>query len=123
LFGVVGESEDLARASVAKSARLASFAGKDDYWMPAGRWWHGNEPELDVVSFNGSSTRTLVGEAKWSAKPFTLTEVRRLARELQLRPVPHHFPPSVIRVLFLAEKAANVPTVVENVQIVTASAV
>ena len=112
--------EDLARASVASSARLAPLAGKDDYWLPAGRWWHGNEPELDVVSFNGSSTRTLVGEAKWSDKPFSLAAVRRLAQELLNRPLPAHFPADVSRVLFLSRKAANVPTVVDGVEIADA---
>ena len=88
--------------------------------MPAGRWWHGNEPELDVVSFNGSGTKALVGEAKWSEKPYSLKEVRRLSQDLVARPVPAHFPPVAARVLFLSSKAANVPSFVEGVEIVDA---
>jgi len=110
--------EDLARASVAASERFSPLAGKGDFWMPAGRWWHGNEPELDVVSFNGSATKSLVGEAKWSEKPYSLKEVRRLAQALLARPVPAHFPEVATRVLFLSCKAANVPAVVEGVEIV-----
>jgi len=89
--------------------------------MPAGRWWHGNEPELDVVAFNGTATRTLVGEAKWSEKPYSLAEVRRLAKQLLMRPVPAHFPAVTVHVLFLSRKAANVPAVVEGVEIVDAA--
>ena len=113
--------EELARRSVADSSRLASLSGKGDYWLPAGRWWHGNEPELDVVSFNGALTKTLVGEVKWSEKPFSCVEVRRLARELLQRPVPAHFPSDVARVLFLSRVSANVPSSVDGVEIIDAA--
>jgi len=112
--------EDLARANVAFSRRLSPLAGAGEFWMPAGRWWHGNEPEIDVVSFNGSATRVLVGEAKWSEKPYSLRDVRRLAHDLSCRPLPAHFPPHASYVLFLSRKADNVPSVLDGVTVIDA---
>ena len=114
------EWEELARAYVVGSDRLSSLAGADDFWMPAGRWWAGSAAELDVVAFNGAGTRTLVGEAKWSEKPYTRAEVERLAAELQLRPIPANFPKERVCVLFLANVAADVPEVVKGVPVITA---
>lgn len=114
------EWEELSRAHVAVSKRLASLAGENDFWLPAGRWWCGNAPELDVVSFNGTGTRTLLGEAKWSEKPYSLAEVNRLAADLRRRAIPPGFPQVSAYVLFLSAVAARMPSVVQGVHIVTA---
>ncbi len=115
--------EDLAREHVVLSVHLRTLAGEGDYWSPAGRWWRGTEPELDVVSFNGLKTRTLLGEAKWSETPFGLKETKRLASELNGRAVPNGFPAEVVRVLFLASVARDVPKTVLGVHIVDARSV
>jgi len=117
------EWEELARSSVVGSARLSSLAGAGDFWLPAGRWWQGIEHEIDVVAFNGRGDRTLVGEAKWSAKPFGRREVAQLAAELRALPVPACFPPVSARVLFLSAVEGKVPSVVDGVEIVSADEV
>lgn len=113
--------EDLARDFVVRSARLAELAGEGDYWRPAGRWWRGAEHELDVVSFNGAGTRALLGEVKWSDKPFARREVERLAKAFAALPVPPEFPHDVSHVLFLSSVARDVPREVAGVPILTAS--
>ena len=114
------EWEELARNHVAVSARLSAFVGEGGFWLPAGRWWSGNSPELDVVSFDGTGRRALVGEVKWSEKPYSLTEVKRLAEDLRRRPIPSHFPSVSAYVLFLSAVASGMPKVVQGVHIVTA---
>lgn len=117
------EWEERARSGVVTLRCLAKLAGKGDFWLPAGRWWRGNEPELDVVSFNGLKSRVLIGEAKWSGKAFSAAEVKRLAKELSERPVPSHFPAAAVRVLFLSSVEKGVPSEVEGVVVVDAEAV
>ncbi len=114
------EWEELSRNHVAVSARLSTLAGKDGFWLPAGRWWSGNSPELDVVSFDGTGSRTLVGEVKWSEKPYLLKEVKQLAADLLRRTIPSHFPPVSAYVLFLSAVASGMPRVVQGVHVVTA---
>ena len=39
-------------------------------WGPASRWWHGAQAEWDVVSGSLDGGQVLLGEVKWSARPF-----------------------------------------------------
>ncbi len=112
--------EDLARDFVACSTRLAELAGEGDYWRPAGRWWRGEEHELDVVSFNGAGSRTLLGEVKWSLKPFTRREVEKLAHAFAAVPIPKEFPQEARRVLFLSSVSRDVASEAFGIQIMTA---
>ena len=114
------EWEELARRSVVVSKRLASLSGRDDFWMPAGRWWQGAEHELDVVSVNGSRTKTMIGEVKWSERPFTRKEVTALVAEFTTRTSPPGLPQNVVRSLFLPAIAPDVETFINGVTIVTA---
>lgn len=114
------EWEELARNYVVVSTRLSALAGEGDFWLPAGRWWSGNSSELDVVSFDSSGRRALVGEVKWSEKPFATMEVKRLAADLRSRVIPPHFPYVSAYVLFLSAVASGVPKVVQGVHVVTA---
>ncbi|HVG08227.1 MAG TPA: ATP-binding protein [Thermoanaerobaculia bacterium] len=59
-----------------------------EQWGPASRWWHGAQPEWDVVSESLDGTRVLLGEAKWSAKPFDRRPVEAALRELAAKPAP-----------------------------------
>lgn len=113
--------EDLARAFVAQSPQLMALAGDGDYWRPAGRWWQGTAHELDVVSFNGAGTRTLMGEVKWSHRAFLRREVESLAKAFASIPVPPGFPQDVTRVLFLSSVARDVPRQVEGLEVLTAA--
>lgn len=94
--------EDLARGGVAASERLGRLAGDGDYWLPASRWWQASEPEWDVVSVNDAGDKALLGEAKWSEKPFGNADIMRFAANLQMRAAPQGFPKDEVRVLFLS---------------------
>ena len=116
------EWEELARRSVVTSKRLARLSGKNDFWMPAGRWWQGEAHELDVVSVNGSRTKTLIGEVKWSERPFTRKEVASLATKFATIAPPPGLPHDVVRALFLPAVAPGVESVVNNIAIITPDA-
>lgn len=94
--------EDLARLFVARSMRLQALAGGDGYWMPAGRWWHRTEPEWDVVSVSVDGKRILLGEAKWSEKPFSKKEVELMAERIRRRNPPSGMTGNCCHVLFLS---------------------
>lgn len=87
---------------VVKHDRLAELAGEGGYWLPAARWWQGNAPEWDVVSVNGDGTQTLLGEVKWSEKPFTVKEIRELVQHIKMRETPAGISGTVQYVLFLS---------------------
>ena len=61
------------------------------YWLPAGRWWHKTEPEWDVVSVTEDNSHVLLGEAKWSDRPFTRSEVQIMAGRIAHRKPPIGF--------------------------------
>lgn len=107
--------EDLCRQQV---PRLASESplGRLGPWGPASRWWQGAQPEWDAVSESIDGGRVLLGEAKWSGRPFDRRALEQALRELTARPVPSL--PSrlsdseIVRVLFVPEvsgKPGNVP--------------
>jgi AAA+ ATPase superfamily predicted ATPase len=114
--------EDLARSFVVRSERLRALVGADGYWVPAGRWWHKADAEWDVVSVSGEGSQTLLGEAKWSEKPFTRQEVEFLAERIKIRNSPMGLPEQRNFVLFLAsvEDARSTGRVCDGVEIVTA---
>lgn len=93
--------EEIARSGVVRCDRLASLAGEDGYWHPAGRWWQGGLPEWDVVSANGSGNKTLLGEVKWSEKPFTDKAIKDIVRLMRARGTPTCAAETVQYVLFL----------------------
>jgi uncharacterized protein len=57
-------------------------------WGPAARWWHGAQPEWDVVSASLDEKWVLLGEVKWSASPFDPKTLQTALRELAARPAP-----------------------------------
>lgn len=114
--------EDLSRSFVARSARLQHIAGESGYWLPAGRWWHKTEAEWDVVSENGDGTKMLLGEAKWSDKPFTGKEIEIMAERIKHRNPPPEISGKPCYVLFLAsvENKDSLSQICKDVEIVTA---
>ena len=73
--------------AVPLSAPVAPLAAAGG-WGPAARWWHGTQPEWDVVSESLDGKRVLLGEAKWSAGPFDPRTLPARPRELAARPAP-----------------------------------
>ncbi|HEX7670754.1 MAG TPA: DUF234 domain-containing protein, partial [Polyangiaceae bacterium] len=77
--------EELARTAV---PTLAGALAKLGPWGPASRWWSGSAPEWDVVSESLDGKRLLLGEAKWSERAFSDTELAKLVRALESRTPP-----------------------------------
>lgn len=117
--------EDLSRSFVARSRRLRHIAGNSGYWLPAGRWWHKTEPEWDVVSVNGDGSRVLLGEAKWSEKPFAYKDIEIMSERIKHRNLPSGISGKPCFVLFLAsvENRASLEQICKDVEIVTADEV
>ena len=78
------------------------MAGSSGYWLSAGRWWRGELPEWDVVSVSGDRTRTLLGEVKWSERPFSGKAIKELVQSLKMRKPPVGLSGTVQYVLFLS---------------------
>jgi hypothetical protein len=80
--------EDLCRRSVAKLSGTADAILGQNAWEPAGRYWHGNDPEFDIVSVSNDRSQVLLGEAKWSESPRDLQFLHRTFRTLSAKGVP-----------------------------------
>ena len=60
--------EELCRMCVPLLHRADNALARFGPWLPAQRYWHGNNPEFDVVARSADGRRLLVGEAKWWAE-------------------------------------------------------
>ncbi len=98
--------EDLCRQHLSKVSE-SSPLGIQGPWGPASRWWKGTEPEWDIVSESLDEGHLLLGEAKWSAKPFSKRMLERARSELLSRPAPslsrQDSRQQIVRVLFVPE--------------------
>ncbi len=102
--------EDLCRLLLPRIYEKSSL-GALGPWGPAHRWWQGEAPEWDVISESIDGERLLVGEVKWSAKPFDRRALAQAIGELAARPAPP-LPPryaslNVVRTLFVPEIAGR----------------
>jgi len=102
--------EDLCRLRIAKLTSAGELGARGP-WKPASRWWKGNEPEWDLVSESLDGRSLLLGEVKWSSKPFSAKALARARGDLAARPRPalparfdHH---DVVRALFVPELEAG----------------
>ena len=59
--------EELSRMAVPLLHRTDNALAPYGPWLPAQRYWHGNDPEFDVVASSADGRRLLVGEVKWTA--------------------------------------------------------
>ena len=89
-------------------------------WRPPSRYWHGTEPEWDLVADAIDGRRLLAGEAWFSARPATAAVLAREAERLASRPLPVVLRArEVVRALFVPAAVAPVPKLVASVHIVT----
>jgi hypothetical protein len=89
-------------------------------WQPPRRYWHGAEPEWDLVANAVQGPRTLVGEAWFSRKPVTVAGLRREAERLEARPLPPGLAGrDIVRALFVPNTQRGAPRIVGRVHIVT----
>lgn len=99
--------------------------GRRGPWGPASRWWKANEPEWDIVSECLDGKQLLVGDAKWSARPWAARTIERERDALARRRLPslptRYRNHEVIRVLFVPELAPGVSRPRTGPSVVTAS--
>jgi hypothetical protein len=115
--------ETLCRSAVPRMPAMCEDTKPDDTWTAGRRWWHGSEPEWDVVSTTTDGHATLAGEVTWSSKPFRRAEIERLAGALLARPLPPGLPPQTRRVLFVPRTASSVTVTDSGVRVIDADAV
>jgi hypothetical protein len=103
------------------AARHPAFKERGD-WEPARRYWHGEGPEWDVVSQTLDERCVLLGEVKWSERPFDLPKLRTLAKGLLSKgvpPVKGHRDRHLIHVVFVPEVAQDAPNEIDGIHVVT----
>ena len=89
-------------------------------WQPPSRYWHGAEPEWDLVADAVDGGCALVGEAWFSARPATAAVLVREAERLARRPLPAAVRDrEVVRALFVPAVASAKLKVIGSVHIVT----
>jgi len=109
--------EDLSRSAI---PTLRGPLAKLGPWQPPSRYWHGTEPEWDLVAANVSNTRLLLGEAWLAARPASSTTLLLEAARLRDRPPPPTASGrEVVRALFVPATAAGAPRIIDGVHIVT----
>lgn len=109
--------EELCRHAVPTARGALARRGP---WRPPSRYWHGAEPEWDLVADAIDGRRVLLGEAWFSARPVSASVLAREAERLASRPPPAPVGDrEIVRALFVPSVAASAPRVVASVQIVT----
>jgi uncharacterized protein len=58
-----------------------------------GRWWKDEELEVDVVGLGSKGRAVLIGEAKWQAKPFSLSQLATLRHKAARMDAARQTPP------------------------------
>lgn len=79
--------EELCRLAVPRLA-LSMLVGDQAVWGAAGRFWRGNSPEWDIVARSLDDKSLLLGEAKWSRKPYSQNEIDKLFNKLKSKEIP-----------------------------------
>jgi AAA+ ATPase superfamily predicted ATPase len=109
--------EELCRRQVPRLP-VDEALGKAGPWGPASRWWHGTEPEWDVLSESIDGKRLLLGEVKWSSRPFDRRTLDSFLRELVAKPAPplpsRLSGASFVRALFVPEVSGRQPVIAKE---------
>lgn len=99
--------EDLCRSWVSRGGASTDAAKElldKGPWVPAGRWWHGNQPEWDIVSTSIDNNRVLLGEVKLFQKAATEDELKKTATSLLRKGCPENFQgKEIIHALFVPQ--------------------
>jgi uncharacterized protein len=102
--------EELCRQQVSRLPDESPL-GRRGPWGPASRWWHGTQPEWDLVSGSFNGRWVLLGEVKWSARPFHRRALEPALRELAAKPAPplpsRWADAQLVRALFVPEVTAK----------------
>lgn len=109
--------EDLARSSV---PFLSLW--KEDHFKQAGRYWHKNDPEWDILAESLDKKGLFIGEAKWISKIPSANWIYSTVEQLKKKGIPPCARPANMKVyygLFVPEKSKdlNLP---KNIHIIDA---
>ena len=118
--------EELCRQWVPVSTSVDTPIPQTSGWEPAGRFWHGDGPEWDVVSRSLDGNYLLLSEAKWHAKPAGPSVLCKAARALLAKGVPSLRDAqgaTVVYAIFVPDVAGSGAREVDGVTVVTASQV
>jgi AAA+ ATPase superfamily predicted ATPase len=118
--------EDLCREWVTSGAAQHAALREKGNFEPAKRFWHGEGPEWDVVSQTLDERSVLVGEVKWSERPFDIPKLRTLAKALLKKgipPVKGLLDKDLCHVVFVPEVTKDAPGEIDGVHIVTGNQV
>jgi len=81
--------EELCRQAIARLHEGRSPLARYGPWKPAARYWHGNEPEWDIVAESLEGKQLLLGEAKWTEMTASETAIHQAVEELKAKGIPH----------------------------------
>ena len=95
--------EELCRMAVPLLHRYDTTLARLGPWEPAQRYWHGNEPEIDIVARSVDGKRLLMGEAKWTSRPLNASGT---AAHFSVGGLPGTEDADVCKALFVPEHAA-----------------
>jgi len=118
--------EELCRQWVSSGAARHPRLKEMGDWEPARRFWHGDEPEWDVVSQTLDGRCVLLGEVKWSEHPFDVQKLRSLAKTLLTKGIPAVKglrDKELLHVIFVPEVTDNTLVEIESVHVVTGTQV
>lgn len=110
--------EELCRGQLAslRRGRLARLGP----WRPPVRYWHGGDPEWDLVADSIDGRRTLVGEAWLGTRPPNRAALAREVARVAARPLPPNLVGrEVSRALFVPRLAPRLPRLLDRIHVVT----
>ena len=99
---------------------LRGAVARSGPWRPPSRYWHGTDPEWDLVADAVDGGRVLLGEAWFAARPVAASVLAREAERLASRPPPAAVRDrQLVRALFVPAAVARAPRLIASVHIVT----
>jgi hypothetical protein len=111
--------EEMCREAIGRLREGSSALARLGPWRPAQRYWHGENPEWDVVADAVSGERVLLGEAWYRDRPVTAAELRQSARAVLKRPVPPAASGKDVVMAILIPSVATRVSEVDGVRVVT----
>jgi AAA+ ATPase superfamily predicted ATPase len=115
--------ETLCRTAAPTLAGDVPKSEGQSHWRPAGRWWHGQASEWDIVLATTDGREGAVGEVKWSEKPFNDPGIARIVKEMAARALPPGMPDKVTRLIFVPTVCRQTVRAYDGVRVVDAASV
>ena len=102
---------------------LLSQEWGEPFFCQAGRYWHGQGPEWDILADSLDGGSLLVGEAKWISKIPSIHWVNKtveLIKAKGLPVLPHPYPTKIVYALFIPERPLHLDLPI-NVRVIDAA--